>query len=150
MIVKRAVTHNSVVGGGGAIEMELSKHLKAYAKTIESKLQLIVSAFATALEVIPRQLSENAGFDSTDIVNRLRTQHAEGQTWAGVDIENEGTCNTLDAFVWEPSLVKLNAISAACEAACMILSVDETVRNPASQGIEDNRIAKSAGGAWNK
>ncbi len=31
------------------------------------------------------------------------------------------------AFVWEPSLVKVNAIMAAVEASCLILSVDETI-----------------------
>jgi hypothetical protein len=31
------------------------------------------------------------------------------------------------AFVWEPSLVKINAIQAATEASCLILSVDETI-----------------------
>lgn len=150
MIVKRAITHHSVVGGGGAIEMELSKHLRDYAKTIESKIQLIVTAFAQSLEVIPRQLSENAGFDSTEIVNKLKAAHAKNQTWMGVDIENEGICDTVEAFVWEPALVKLNAIAAATEAACLVLSVDETVKNPASEGLEDNRIAKSATGSWNK
>lgn len=57
MIVKRAVTHSSVVGGGGAIEMELSKYIREYARTIGSKIQLIVAAFAQSLEVIPRQVS---------------------------------------------------------------------------------------------
>lgn len=150
MIVKRAVTHNSVVGGGGAIEMELSKHVRGFAKTIKSKVQLIVEAYSRALEVIPRQLSENAGFDCTDIVNQLRAAHMNGEKWAGVDIENEGICNTYDAFVWEPSLVKMNAIAAATEAACLILSVDETVKNPAAQGLEDGRVAKSASGQWQK
>ena len=39
----------------------------------------------------------------------------------------------MKAFVWEPSLVKVNAIQAAVEATCLILSVDETVRNEASE-----------------
>jgi T-complex protein 1 subunit eta len=39
----------------------------------------------------------------------------------------------MQTFVWEPTLVKLNAITAATEAACMILSVDETVRNVESE-----------------
>ncbi len=34
----------------------------------------------------------------------------------------------MEAFVWEPSLVKINAIQAAVEASCLILSVDETIR----------------------
>jgi T-complex protein 1 subunit eta len=33
----------------------------------------------------------------------------------------------MEKFVWEPSLVKVNALQAATEAACLILSVDETI-----------------------
>lgn len=45
-----------VVAGGGAIEMELSKALRNHSKTIKGKQQLIMSAYAKALEIIPRQL----------------------------------------------------------------------------------------------
>lgn len=147
MIVKRAKTHSAVVGGGGAIEMELSKHLKEHAKTIKSKVQLIVASYARSLEVIPRQLSENAGFDSTDIVNELRAKHAAGETWVGVDIDNEGVTDTFKSFVWEPALVKSNALAAATEAACMILSVDESIDNAKSQNPLDNdkRLANGGG-----
>jgi T-complex protein 1 subunit eta len=144
MIVKRTMEHSSVVGGGGAIEMELSKYLRDYSKTIDSKIQLVIAAFAKSLEVIPRTLAENAGFDPTDAVNELRALHSTGEIenrWMGVDIENEGVCDTIKTFVWEPALVKLNALAAATEAACMILSVDETVKNPKARGIEDNRPA---------
>jgi len=139
MIVKRAVAHSQVVGGGGAIEMELSRHLRDYSKSIKSKIQLIVAAFAKSLEIIPRQLAENAGFDATDIVNELRAKHAKDNIWFGVDIENEGVCDTIKSFVWEPALVKSNAIASATEAACMILSVDETVKNPKQESQNDNR-----------
>ena len=43
-----------------------------------------------------------------------------------------GVVDTFEAFVWEPALVKHNAIAAATEAAALVLSVDETVRNPRS------------------
>jgi T-complex protein 1 subunit eta len=129
MVVKRAIRHHTIVAGGGAIEMELSFFLHKHAdEKIPSRQQAIVKAFAKALEVIPRQLCDNAGFDSTDILNKLRVEHnTKGNKWAGVDFENEGITNNLDAFVWEPSLVKVNAIQAATEAACLILSVDETI-----------------------
>jgi len=148
MIVKRALTHSAVVGGGGAIEMELSRHLRTYAKTIQSKHQMIVGAVARALEVIPRQLAVNAGFDATDLLNHLRAAHAKGEVWAGVDIENDGICDTVKAFVWEPALVKQNALAAAIEAACMILSVDETIRHPSADpngNLGDDRIAPMPG-----
>jgi hypothetical protein len=41
----------------------------------------------------------------------------------------------MEAFVWEPSLMKINAISSAAEAACLTLSVNETVRNPQSEQV---------------
>ena len=38
-----------------------------------------------------------------------------------------------EAFVWEPEIVRVNVLKAATEAACTILSVDQTIRNPASE-----------------
>ncbi|KAK9457730.1 chaperonin Cpn60/TCP-1 family [Dipodascopsis uninucleata] len=132
MIVKRSVKNNSIVAGGGAIEMELSKYLREYSRTIAGKQQLIVAAFAKALEVIPRQLCDNAGFDATDLLNRLRMRHSRDDLWAGIDFDSGNISNNLEKFVWEPSLVKVNAIQSATEAACLILSVDETVKNEES------------------
>jgi T-complex protein 1 subunit eta len=37
MIVRRAVKANAVVAGGGAIEMELSRYLREYLRTISGK-----------------------------------------------------------------------------------------------------------------
>lgn len=109
------------------VQMELSKYLREYSRTIAGKQQLIIAAFARALEIIPRQLCDNAGFDATEILNKLRMRHAKGDIWAGVDIVNEGIADNLEKFVWEPTAVKVNAIQAATEAACLILSVDETI-----------------------
>lgn len=133
MIVKRAMKNSTVVAGGGAIEMELSRHLREYARTISGKQQLIISAFAKSLECIPRQLADNAGFDATDILNKLRMTHAQGNKWDGVDIDSEDVRDNMAGFVWEPSVVKINALGSAAEAACLILSVDETIRNEESQ-----------------
>ncbi|KAJ8608106.1 hypothetical protein MRB53_039855 [Persea americana] len=102
MIVKRAIKNTSIVAGGGACEMELSAYLHNFAdKKVPTKQQAIIKAFAKALEVIPRQLCDNAGFDSTDILNRLRVEHKDGHVWAGVDVQQEGVRDNLQAFVWD-------------------------------------------------
>ncbi|TQS38607.1 hypothetical protein Golomagni_00884 [Golovinomyces magnicellulatus] len=133
MIVKRAMKNNTIVSGGGACEMEISAYLHHYAdKNISNKQQAIIKSFAKALEIIPRQLCDNAGFDATDILNKLRVDHRTGNIWAGVDFVNEGIANNMEKFVWEPALVKINAIQAATEASCLILSVDETIKNEES------------------
>lgn len=114
--------------------MEISAYLHKFADTkVSHKQQAIIKSFAKALEIIPRQLCDNAGFDATDILNHLRVEHRRGNIWAGVDFDHEGVRNNMDAFVWEPSLVKINAIQAAVEAACLILSVDETIKNEESE-----------------
>ena len=127
-------------------KLDLSARIRRHALSIPGKLQLVMIAFAKALEVIPRQICDNAGLDSTDILNKLRMKHANGEKWFGVDVDGtEGIRNNLDAFVWEPSLVKINAISSATEAACLILSVDETVRAPQSEAVSLFRLEDADG-----
>ncbi|WFD44427.1 T-complex protein 1 subunit eta [Malassezia psittaci] len=133
MIVKRAVQNHEVVAGGGAIEMELSKILRDYARTIHGKQQLIIAAYAKALECIPRQLADNAGFDATDLMNELRMRHAQGHTWDGIDVSTEGVSDNMKKFVWEPALIKINALNSSAEAARLILTIDETVNAQQSE-----------------
>jgi len=146
MVVRRAIKSKTIVAGGGATEMELSRYLREYSRTIEGKQQLIIAAFAKALEVIPRQIADNAGFDATDILNKLRQKHAtDGNQWYGVDINSESISNNYENFVWEPALVKINILSASTEAANLILSVDETVRNPQSEKPDAAANARARG-----
>merc|ERR1712198_613527 len=133
MIVRRAMKNDSVVAGGGAVEMEVSKHLRDFSRTIYGKEQLLISAMAKAFEVIPRHLCDNAGFDSTNVLNKLRHRHAHGSVWSGVDIRSEDVADNFEAFIWEPSIVKINAITAASEAAQLILSIDETIKAPSNK-----------------
>ncbi|XP_034948166.1 T-complex protein 1 subunit eta [Chelonus insularis] len=132
MIVRRMIKNDAVVAGGGAIEIELSRTLRDYSRTIAGKEQLLIGAIARALEIIPRQLCDNAGFDATTILNKLRQKHHQGKCWYGVDIMAEDVADNMEACVWEPAIVKINALTAASEAACLILSVDETIKNPKS------------------
>lgn len=114
--------------------MELSKRLKEHAVSVSGKEQLVMNMFAKALEIIPRTIADNAGMDSLDLINKLRSKHHKGgqeNLYQGIDI-NTGIGDNKEAFVWEPLLVKVNALKAATEAACTILSIDETVRNPKS------------------
>jgi T-complex protein 1 subunit eta len=104
--------------------MEVSKYLREESKLIQGKQQLMLASYAKSLECIPRQLCDNAGLDATDILNKLRMLHAQEQKWVGVNLEVDldlGVADNMDKFVWEPALVKTNALEGATEAACMIL-----------------------------
>jgi len=98
-----------------------------------------LSLFSYFSFISSRQVASNAGLDATDIVSALRAKHHSGKRWEGVDVDEDGTCDTVEKFVWEPALVKQNAIAAATEAACMILSVDETVKNAKSESLTNDK-----------
>ena len=51
-----------------------------------------------------------------------------------MDITREDIADNFEAFVWEPAVVKINALTGAAEAAGLILSVDETIKNPKAEG----------------
>lgn len=136
MIVRRAYTSHAIVAGGGAIEMELSRYLREYLRDIAGKTQLVINGYAKALEAIPRVLSENSGMDSTDVLNKLRQKHATGDAagmWFGVNVLEGNVDDMMKKFVWEPEQVRINVLQAATEAACAILGVDQTIRNPKSE-----------------
>lgn len=153
MVVKRTIQSGSVVAGGGAVEMCLSTALRRRALEINGKEQLIVLAYSKALEVIPRQLCENAGLDPTDVLAALRRKHNQRDIntpcWCGVNIEEDGITDTFDLGVWEPSDNKANSFQAATEAACVILSIDETIISPKSQdpGAQATGMIGGGGGA---
>lgn len=134
-VVRRALRNPTFVAGGGSLEMALSALLLRRAKTIAGATQTVFEAVATALEAIPRNLCENAGFDALDVVTTLRTEHTRAlraspfrPCWLGVDIHRDRrVLDCMAAGVWEPALVRVNALQAAFEAAAVVLSVDQTL-----------------------
>jgi T-complex protein 1 subunit eta len=135
MVVHRAIKNPLMVPGGGAIEIEISQNLHEKSRKMLGKAQIFIRTFANALEIIPRQLCDNAGLDSNNIISILRQKHrlpeSKGVNF-GVDIIEGKVCDTLKAYLWEPSIIKINALSTATEAACLLLSIDESIRNTPS------------------
>ncbi|MEM2271453.1 MAG: thermosome subunit beta, partial [Archaeoglobaceae archaeon] len=132
-VTKAAVESGKIVAGGGAPEMELSLRLKQWAPSIGGREQLAIEAFATALEVIPRSLAENAGLDPIDMLVELRKLHEAGKVRYGVDVFKGKPADMFEAGVVEPLKVKKQAISGATEVAIMILRIDDVI---ASKGTE--------------
>ena len=141
MIVRRASKATSIVAGGGAIEMELSKYVRNKGMEISGKEQLVILGFARALEIIPKTLAQNSALDSIEIMNKLRQKHnKEEDCKYGVNCFDGGIIDTYINYVWEPKILKENILNSATEAACSIISVDQTIKNPKSeQAIQDQK-----------
>ncbi len=125
--VSSALRNGRVVGGGGATEVELAQELRSYADSVGGREQLAINSFADALEIIPRTLSENAGYDPIDTLVDLRNQHDDGETWAGIDVTSGDSETLFEEGVVEPQQTKTQAVSSASEAAEMILRIDDVI-----------------------
>jgi len=85
-------------------------------------------AFATALEVIPLTLAENAGLNPINMVTELRNRHALGEKTAGINVRKGSITNILEENVIQPLLVSTSAIELAAETVKMILKIDDLVQ----------------------
>ncbi|REE28572.1 thermosome subunit [Methanothermobacter defluvii] len=135
-VVAATVEDGKVVAGGGAPEIEIAKRLKDYADSISGREQLAVSAFADALEIVPKTLAENAGLDSIDVLVDLRAAHEESP-YMGIDVFDGEIVDMKEAGVIEPHRVKKQAIQSAAEAAEMILRIDDVIAASSSSSSEE-------------
>jgi chaperonin GroEL (HSP60 family) len=126
--VADVIKENKIVAGGGAIEEELSKELRAYAAKVGGREQLAIEAFSQALESIPRTLAENAGLDPIDILVSLRASHEKpAGIWMGIDAISGKVIDMMKNDILDPQSVKEQAIRSAVEAASMILRIDDVI-----------------------
>ena len=134
-VVSDVTENNKIVAGGGAIEIEVAKELRKYANKIGGREQLAIEAFADAMEVIPRALTENAGFEPIDVLIELRTAHdKEDGKYKGLNVFTGKVQNSLENGVVEPIVVKTQAIKSAVESASMILRIDDVITSKAPKG----------------
>ena len=144
-VVTATVEDKKVVAGGGAPEIAISKGLKEYADSISGREQLAVSAFAEALEIVPKTLAENAGLDSIDALVDLRAAH-EKSLYMGLDVFEGDVRDMYKAGVVEPQRVKKQAIQSAAEAAEMILRIDDVIASTGAGKTPDMEGMEGMGG----
>ena len=127
-VVSDVVENNKIVAGGGAVEAEVAKELRKYATKVGGREQMAISAFAEAMEVIPRTLSDNAGLGTIDVLVNLRSAHEKPRgRFMGVDVFSGKIVDMMEEGVLEPLSVKEHAVKSAAEAASIILRIDDVV-----------------------
>jgi len=136
--VASAVKSGKIVAGGGAVEIELSKRLRTFAKTLGGREQLAIDEFANSLESIPETLAENAGLDPIEITTELKRRHEAGMANHGINLFTNKIEDTMAAGIIEPIKVKSQAINSASEVAMMILRIDDILISKGSPGKASN------------
>jgi len=126
-VVRSLVKKKFLIPGGGAPEMEVSQKLSKWASTVGGIGAVCIEHFADALELIPYTLAENAGMAPVEIVTQLRAAHANGDTFAGINVRKGTISNIFDEQVVQPLLVSTNSLKMATETVRMILKIDDVV-----------------------
>ncbi len=134
MVVRDVMEVPSIVAGGGAPETYVATKIRSWSKSLEGREQLAAEKFADSLESIPLALAQNTGMDPIDTLATLRSKQIKGEKWAGIDVLKARVVNMKSSDIIEPLSVKHQVVSAASEAACMILRIDDVIA-----------VAKSAG-----
>lgn len=140
-VIKRVLESNSVVAGGGAVEVALSVYLDDFARTLGSREQLAIAEFSEALQVIPKVLALNAAKDATELLAKLRVFHNASQKkkdttnekekalkYSGLELISGKVRDNLKHGVIEPSMSKVKSLKFATEAAITILRIDDMIR----------------------
>jgi len=133
-VVSVAFEDGKLVTGGGSTAMELALGLRNYAASVGGRKQIAIDAFASAMEVVPTALSENAGLDPIDVLIELRQAHKGGKKYAGINVLTGKVVDMKKEKVLEPIRVGRQAISSATDAAVMILRIDDVIASKGGQG----------------
>ncbi len=136
-VVRNIIVDPRLVPGGGAIEMAISQYLLNKSAGIEGVQQWTYRGIASALEIIPKTLTQNCGAKVVKLLTELRAKHAsnldQNYTW-GIDGMKGVVCDTKTLDLWEPLAVKAQTIKSAIEQACLLLRVDEVVSGMKKKG----------------
>jgi len=126
-VVKVAIEDGKMTAGGGSTATAISMALRDYAPSIGGREQMAIEAFANAIEIIPKTLSENAGLDPIDMMLEIRSAHKKGNKYAGINVKVGKVEDMLKNNVIEPLRVSKQELEASSEAATMILRIDDII-----------------------
>lgn len=115
--------------GGGCAEMAMALAVDDEARRTDGKKALAVESFAQALRQMPTILADNAGYDSSELVSKLRAAHFEGRADAGLDMNRGDVGSMAELGITESYKLKRQVVLSASEAAEMILRVDDILRS---------------------
>lgn len=131
------------VYGAGHSEMLMAAAVDRLAADSDlGKKALAVEAFARALRALPTAIADNGGYDSADLISRLRSAHSSAcngvECWLGLDMANGGLGDVRELGVVESYKMKERVVMAASEAAEMLIRVDSIIKCAPRQRQDDH------------
>lgn len=137
-VLTETVKETRVICGGGCTEMLMAQAIDEQVPKTAGKAALAMESFARALRKLPSIIADNGGFDSSDLVTKLRASHASAgdptkdpentARYCGLNMKTGEIGNMMELGVRESYKSKLQVLVSAAEAAEMILRVDDIIK----------------------
>lgn len=138
---KAAVEEGIVPGGGVAIVNAIPSVEKLLDK-VEGDTLTGVKIVIRALEEPVRQIAENAGFEGSVVIERIKSS---GKTGYGFDAYNEKYVNMIKSGIVDPTKVTRSALQNAASVASMILTTETLVTDKKEDAAAANAAMAAAG-----
>ena len=122
----RAAVEEGIVAGGGTAYLNVISDVAKLLQTVEGDEKTGVQIVVKALEAPVRQISENAGFEGSVVVEKIMNAEKKGY---GFDAYSETYCDMIEAGIVDPAKVTRSALQNAASVAATVLTTEALVVN---------------------
>ncbi len=122
----RAAVEEGIVAGGGTAFVNVISEVEKLVETVDGDEKTGVKIVVKALEAPVRQIAENAGFEGSVVVDKIRES---GKIGYGFDAYNEVYCDMMEKGIVDPTKVTRSALQNAASVAATVLTTEALVAN---------------------
>ncbi len=122
----RAAVEEGIVAGGGTAYINVIDEVAKLVETVDGDEKTGVKIVVKALEAPVRQIAENAGFEGSVIVDKIRES---GKIGYGFDAYTETYCDMMEKGIVDPTKVTRSALQNAASVASTVLTTEALVAN---------------------
>ncbi len=120
----RAAVEEGIVAGGGTAYLNVIDEVAKLLDTAEGDEKTGIQIVVKALEAPVRQIAENAGFEGSVVVDKIRTS---GKIGYGFDAYNEEYVDMMEKGIVDPKKVTRSALQNAASVASTVLTTEALV-----------------------
>jgi len=122
----RAAVEEGIVAGGGTAYVNVIDDVAALLNTVDGDEKTGVQIVVKALEAPVRQIAQNAGFEGSVVVDKIRSSGKKGY---GFNAYTEEYVDMIETGIVDPTKVTRSALQNAASVAATVLTTEALVVN---------------------
>ncbi|MBR6594572.1 MAG: chaperonin GroEL [Clostridia bacterium] len=139
----KAAVEEGIVPGGGVAIVNAIPSVEKLLGQVDGDVLTGVKIVIRALEEPVRQIAENAGFEGSVVIERIKTS---GKTGYGFDAYSETYVDMIENGIVDPTKVTRSALENAASVASMVLTTETLVADKKEDAAAANAAMAAAGG----